>query len=113
MARFPVPGLAFSQDLSAAALSYTTTFEKAFKLDLINFHASVAITETITITIDSARGSNYDPVLRVKTLSAEQDHVYAPESEIVLYDGDALLIECTAANLTGVIYGEVRISEIT
>jgi len=113
MARFPVPSLIFSQDLSSAALSYTTTFEKAFRLDLINFHASVAITETITITIDSARGANYDTVLRVKTLSSESNYVFIPDGDVKLYDGDALKIQCTNANTTGVIYGEVRTSEIT
>jgi hypothetical protein len=113
MGRFPKPSLYFSQDLADAELSYTTTFTKAFKLDLITFHASVAITETITITIDSARGVDYDTVLRVKTLNAEQDYVFVPDGDIKLYDGDAIKIQCTNANTTGVLKGEVKTSEVT
>jgi hypothetical protein len=114
MAQFPIPSLRFSQDLSLAALNYTTTFVKAFRLDLINFSSTIPITEIITITIDSVRGPSYDSVLsRETTLSDESSYVFVPPGDIKLYDGDKLKIQCTNANLIGVIYGEVRVSEIT
>ena len=104
--------LSFTQDLSVAALNYTTTFSQAFKLGIITFHASTNLTETITITLDSFKGAIYDTVLRVKDLNGESDHTYVPDEYTLLHPGDKLKIECTNANNTGVISGEVKALEI-
>jgi hypothetical protein len=107
------PDLVVSQDLSSGALSYTTTFTRKFRINQIIFHASVAITETITITFISAKGSSYNSVLRVINLSSSQDARYIPDSNNEIYqDGDAIKIECTNAHATGVIYASIKAQEI-
>ena len=111
-AHFIKPDITTSQDLSLAAMSYTTTIGRKFKLEQILFHASVPITETITITLDSAKGANYDVVLRKKSLNAEQDFVFQPEGEINFQANDELKIQCTNANATGVLYVSIRTSEM-
>ena len=109
---FIKPDITTSQDLSEGALSYTTTIGRKFKLEKIIFLASVAITETITITLDSAKGVNYDVVLRKKTLVAGQDFTYTPEGENNYQAGDEIKLECTNANITGVLYANLKTSEM-
>lgn len=102
-----------SQDLTSGALSYTTSIGRNFKIESISFHASVAITETITITKDSKSGSNYDVVLRKKSLSSEQDFIYVPDEGVNNFlAGDEIKVQCTNANTTGTIYVEIRLSEM-
>ncbi len=109
------PDITFSQDLSVGAgtaLDFTTTIGRRFKLEKIIFKASVAITETITITLDSGQGPSYDVILRKKSLSSEQNYVYTPAGENNFYAGDEIRIQCTAANDTGTISGIVKASEV-
>jgi len=108
---FLKPDITFSQDLTAAALSYTTTLTRKFRLKNIEFHASVVITETITITRDSVNGAAYDTILRKKSLVGEQNYNYDPEKEIVFQAGDKIKITCTNANTTGTLYGTIKVQE--
>ena len=101
-----------SQDLSLGALSYTTDYGRRFKIEGIYFKSSVAITETITITLDSKNGANYDSVLRSKTLNAESSYVFIPGGENNFYAGDEIKIQCTNANLTGIVYVTIKSSEV-
>jgi hypothetical protein len=101
-----------SQDLSLGALSYTTSIGRRFKLEQIIFRGSVAITETITITLDSKGGANYDTIIRVKSLSNEQNFIFVPDGEVNFQSGDEIKIQCTNANLTGVLYCTIKCSEI-
>ena len=104
--------ITFTQNLALGALSYTTAINRKFKLEQAIFRFSVAVSETITITYVSALGTNYNAILRVKTLSSEQNYVYVPDGENNFKDGDALKIECTNANVTGVLYGTLKTSEM-
>ncbi len=99
--RFLKDDLNTSQDLSAGALSYTTTYQKGFKLNQIMIKFSVPVTETITITLDSKSGASYDTVLRSKGLVSESSFVYKPEGWPNFAKGDNIKIQCTNANLTG------------
>lgn len=108
---FTKPDIKGSQNLASGALSFTTTIGRKFRLDKIIFHASVAITETITITLDSVNGSAYDAVLRKKSLSSAQDYVYTPEGENNFSAGDEIKIECTNANLTGTLQYAIKAAE--
>lgn len=101
-----------SQDLSAAALSHTTTFTRKRKLEQILFKASQAITETITITLDSVNGTAYDTVLQEVSLYAETDFVYRPQGQCNLTDGDKIRVECTNANGVGTIKSIIKTSEL-
>ena len=107
-----IPDITTSQDLTAGALSYTTVLTRRFRIQRIIFHASVAITETITITLDSRKGANYDAVLRKKSLSAEQDFIYIPDGENDYYAGDNIKVQCTNANLTGNLFVNFKLQEV-
>jgi len=111
--KFLKDDLKVSQDLSAAALSYTTTYSKAFKLDMILIKFSVNVTEDITITLDSANGSAYDVVLRTKGLSSESSFVYKPEGDANFVKGDQIKVQCTNANATGIAYMVLKSKEVS
>lgn len=109
------PDITFSQDLSigiGTPLDFTTSIGRRFRLEQIIFHTSVAITETITITLDSGKGAAYDTILKIIELSAEQDARFAPIGENNFYAGDEIRIQCTAATDTGTISGIVKVSEV-
>lgn len=101
-----------SQDLSAGALSYTTTIARKFKLEQIMVHFSQAVTETVTITLISALGANYNSVLQSVALVAETDFVYRPQGEANFQAGDELKIQCTNSNLVGTCYATIKTSEM-
>lgn len=92
-----------SQDLSSAVLNYTTNFAANIKIKQIFLHASVAITETISLYFDSVTGANYDTLLSYYDLVSESYFAYIP-SDLVLLSGDELTITCTNNNLTGTVY---------
>ena len=102
----------FSQDLSLAALSFSTSYGRKFKLEGIYIHTTVPITETITITLDSGKGATYDTVERVKSLSGESNFVWVPEGQKNYQANDVIKIQCTQANGVGIIYGVVKASEV-
>lgn len=101
-----------SQDLSASPLAYTTSFGRRTRLDYITLRASVAISETITLTLKSVDGSNYDTVLNKSTLDSEQDYVYRPDGGLDLQAGDEIEIQCTNANGTGIVYVKIKAKEL-
>lgn len=101
-----------SQDLSAAALSYTTTQTRAFKLEEITIKADQNITETITITRDSAGGASYDAVLATRSMVAESSFVFRPQGECNFRAGENVKVQCTQANGVGILYVEVLTSEM-
>jgi hypothetical protein len=101
-----------SQDLSLAALSYTTTIGRKFIVRRVDFRFSVAVTENITITKDSKLGTNYDTVLRTKGMVAEQNYTWIPEEGQGVFNvGDELKIQCTNANGVGTVYVEGKTEE--
>lgn len=100
------------QDLSAGALSYTSSTGRKFKLEEVLIHFSVAVTETITVTRDSVNGVNYDTVLDKGYMVSEQDYVFRPQGECNFQDGDEIKVECTQANHTGTAYLIIKRSEI-
>ena len=101
-----------SQDLSSAVLTYTTSYGRKFKLEQILFHASVAISENIIITLDSAKGANYDTVLADVTLVAEQDFIFRPHGQANFQAGDNIKIYSTNANITGTLYATFKAQEV-
>ncbi len=99
-----------SQDLSLAPLSYIATYGKRFKLDEILVHFSQAVSETITITMVSKNGTNYNTVLQSVVLVSETDFVWRPQGEANYQAGDTIKVECTNANTVGVVYLTVKSS---
>lgn len=110
MKRFLKDDLITSQDLSSGALSYTTPYSKGFTDLEVLIKFSGAVTETITITLDSKTGANYDTVLRKKSLSSESSFVY--KNSMHFFAGDNIKIQCTNANLTGTAFVTIKAREL-
>ncbi len=107
--KFMKPDLTTSQDLSAGALSYTTTFTSAFELEEILFHFDTAVTEIITITLDSKNGAAYDTVLRTINVNNMPDAKFPSGEKFSV--GDQIKVACTNANATGTCYVTFKASE--
>ena len=103
--------LTTSKDLTAGALSYTTSIGRRFRIAQILVHTDVAITETVTITIDSKQGANYDTVLVSWDMVGETDWRFVPDGDTVFYPGDELKVQVTNANTTGTVYVEIKLLE--
>ena len=107
-----------SQLLSAAAFSLTTNVAatgrtastgitlavaERRKLDHVTLKASGNITETVSLTLNSAKGSAYDILLDSNAYVAETAaYQYVPLSPIYLGPGDNLTLSCTFANTPAV-----------
>jgi len=113
MTKWLRPDESFTQNLASAALSYTTTVARKSKLDHVYFKANVNITEACTITLVSALGAAYNVILYQRTLTANQNISFRPEGDVLLQAGDSILVECTNANVTGVVSGAVKMSELS
>jgi len=109
---FERPDITTSQDLSAAALSFTTTIPSKFRLTEVLIHFDATTTETITITKDSAIGANYDTVLRKRSIVSETDFVYRPQGDSDFQSGDNLKVECTNANALNIAYVTIKTNEL-
>lgn len=107
---FLKPDVSTSQDLSVAALSYTTTFGRKFKLEQVYFKASQPITETITIKAVLADGTEL--VLASRSIVAAREYKYRPQGEENFQEGDEIKVACTNANLLGTITAIVKSSEM-
>lgn len=110
--KFLKPDQTFSQDLSQGALNFTTTFNnKPFHLDQITFKFDEAVSETVTITLNAAKGSAYDTVLQEVVLVSETDFVYRPQGQANFAAGDEITIACTQVGSSGTVSGVVKSSE--
>ena len=111
-AHFLKKDLSDSQNLATGELSYTSSTDRKFKLEEVLVHFSVVVTETVTVTMDSALGANYDTVLDKGYLVGEQDYVFRPQGECNFQAGDEVKVHCTNANLTGIAYMKIKRSEM-
>lgn len=84
-----------SQSLAEDALSYTTNFAAKTRIKQILLHSSIAITQTVTISIDSKTGANYDTTLASNSLVSESNYSYLPCPEFILESGDEIVVACT------------------
>ena len=85
-----------TQDLSAGALSFTTSFGTDFRLVSVLIHGDAAFSQTITMTVDALAGANYDTVIGQETTSSVQDVQFVPAaSEQLFKDGSELKIDVT------------------
>ncbi len=106
------PDRDFSQNLANGALSFTTSVGRESRLTHAYVKASEPITETITITLISALGSDYDIEIAKRTLTAGRNFSLRPDEQIDLQAGDEIKVECTNANVTGTVKGAVKMSEL-
>ena len=121
--------LTSSQALDDGALSYTTpAITKPFRLEAITLHADAAISDVVTITrlsgsyvlqsspvtlAGTAKGSDYDVVMRKVTLTAATDYVFVPTAKRDFQPGEQIKIQCTNVSKAGqTVYVSVKRSEL-
>lgn len=85
-----------SQDLSVAALSYTTSLTDDFIVSSVSITFSDAVTEDVTLTHTNS-DSNYDTIISLTSLSSNKNYYYLPEAQLKIFgtEGQQLKIECT------------------
>ena len=116
-----------SQSLAAAALSLTTdvtalgrtcsahfvqTVANTRRLLAVTLRAASAISQTVTVTLNSRKGSAYNVLLASSTLSSATDFAYIPDEEVLLGPGDNVTLACTATDTPSIIvYGQILTRE--
>ena len=101
-----------SQNLASAPLSYTATFGKRYKLDEVFISFSQAVTETVTITLVSGNGANYNVPLSTVILNAETSYIFRPQGEANYQPGDQIKVQCTNVNLVGTAYVTIKTMQL-
>lgn len=99
------------QDLSLGPLLFKSSYGRKFKLEQVMLHASQPITETINVTFISKSGSDYNLLLRTHDMSSEFDFLHRPTGECNFHPGDEIQVECTNANLIGIVSLQLKTSE--
>jgi len=94
--RFRIASEKKSADLSVAALSYTTSIARIFRLESISIHFDAAVSPTVTITLVSKEGADYDTVLRKKALSSATDYFETFGEGYNFENGDEIKVEITS-----------------
>lgn len=85
-----------------------TAFAQKHKVKAVILHASAAITQTVTVMVDSKTGATYDTVLDKQALVANTDYVWIPDGDLLLDSGDELLVTCTNTGTPAItVYAEV------
>lgn len=94
------------------AVGWTPALAHRRRIDLVTLKAASAITQDITVTLNSAQGSAYDVVLDSVSLSAATDYAYKPAGDVVLGPGDQVTLACTAnASPNIVVSGAILLEE--
>jgi len=115
-----IPDITTTQDLAADVLDFTTSIGRPFKLGSIeiNFNdgatppVAVAVTQTITITRDSAKGAIYDAIIARVSLIAESNYIHIPRNELTFQAGDEINIYCTDTAGVGIASVLVKCEEL-
>ena len=100
-----------SQSLAAAVLDYTYNNASSAQVLWVSIKASGAITETVTITLDSELGTNYDTVLKTQSLTAATSFFWMPEGDLILAPNDGIRVQCTNGGGVETIYVTVKVME--
>ena len=104
-----------SQNLSAAALNFTTSIGKPFQILEVLIRSSVAITETATVTLNSDTGSNYDHILGTMDFDGTQNVSFIAGDTMVpvtCLPADEIDVDVTADNATGIVYVTIKYEEL-
>ena len=93
-----------SQVLSAGALDLTTAINFDTMLSYVSIKFSTAVSETVTLSIDSGEGANYDITLQSSSFTSRTNIFYQPEKPLYLKKGTELRVQCTNGGATGTAY---------
>lgn len=100
----------FSGALSPSGVSASVSIDRDMNLSQVLIKADEAISETVTITLNSNRGANYDTVLAESTLVNATSFVFRPDGVLALIDGDAIDVAVTS-DTSGTVYGSVYLEK--
>ena len=85
-----------TQDLSAGALDFTTTLGTDFRLVSIFIHSTIAISQTMTVTVDALAGVGFDTVIGKKTFISKSDIQFVPAAVNQDFaDGNEIRVQMT------------------
>ena len=101
-----------TQDLSSGDLSATFSYSKRYKLDEILINFSQAVTETVTITMISKNGANYNVPLDTIPTNGASSVVFRPQGEANFQASDEIQVQCTNANGIGIAYVTIKSSQL-
>lgn len=95
---------------AGAALSFdSSSSDMARRVTLVAVRYSQPVAATVTITLRSILGTEYDAPLRVLTLASNRSAVWIPEQPVYLMPDDSLLIDCPAV-AGAAVYGLVHLT---
>jgi len=102
-----------TQDLSSGPVNFTTTYpSKPFGLQYVSMKFSQAISETVTVSLDSVLGAAFDDVIAEVQLVSEKEFTLRPQGEAHYRSGDQIRVQCTNNNLVGTASTKVVAREI-
>lgn len=86
----------FTEDLSSKALTFTTSFGTDVNIVRVTFSFSVAVVQTVKITIISGSGSAFDNVVVEEKQPSATSYIFVPDNmELLLKADDNLKVEVT------------------
>lgn len=94
-----------AQGGAAIALTGPVPAGAAYRLMSVALHLSAAPASagSLTVTLDSAAGGNYDTLLQSASMVGVTDYVWQPDTDLILYGGDA--VDVAYANPDARVYG--------
>ena len=101
-----------TQNLASAPLAATFSYSKRYKLDEILINFSQAVTETVTITMISKNGANYNVPLDTIPTNGASSCVFRPQGEANFQASDQIEVQCTNANGIGIAYVTIKSSQL-
>jgi hypothetical protein len=84
-----------SKLLSAGALAFTTAFAHITRIQSVLLKFTSSTNQTVTITLDSGTGSNYDTLLFNYPLINATDFFWEPDDELIMSATDEIVVTCT------------------
>jgi hypothetical protein len=79
-------------------IAYTTAIEGAFQLEEVRLHLDAAGgSNSFTVSIDSAKGSEYNAVLNTQDMTSATDEIYQPTRPAYINAEDQLYFAWTNA----------------
>ena len=97
-----------SKDLSAGALSFTTTVLDKWRISQVLVHSSVVLpATTITVKFNSSDGANYDVLIGALDFNGEQDLAFISGNNLMGVSGevgDEITVESNGSDVAGTLY---------
>lgn len=97
----PLKTATTSADISVVPLSFTTAIGSRYMLESISIHFSAAVAPTITLTLKSKYGANYNNLLRSRAIAPAASDYFEAFGEGYEFElGDELILGITVVAAT-------------